>query len=329
MIASDKFNVFELVTKDIGAAYLYIMDWSVAISGFKHYLMLEKSLSANSIQAYLSDLEKLALFSAQELKSKTPEKLKMQDIEKFLSWLHSFGLGERSQARILSGIKAFYKYLLIEDLIKDDPTDLIEGPKISRKIPDVLSTEELEAIMESIDLSQTHGHRDRAILETLYACGLRVSEASGLLVSNVFFDDGFVKIVGKGNKERLVPIGEHALHHIRIYKNSFRNQLPVVRGHEDYLFLNRFGKQLSRISIFKLVKESAMKAGVKKSISPHTFRHSFATHLIEGGANLRSIQEMLGHESITTTEIYTHLDLNFLRETILNFHPANQKKEEA
>lgn len=304
------------------------MDWSSAISGFKNYLILEKSLSANSIQAYLSDIDKLRLFSHQEINSRSPDQLEMQDVEKFLSWLYGFGLGERSQARILSGIKAFYKYLLMEDLISDDPTDLIEGPKIARKIPDVLSFEEIELILGTIDLSQPNGHRDRAILETLYACGLRVSEVSGLLLSNVFFEDGFVKIVGKGNKERLVPIGEHALHQIQFYKKGFRNKLPVVKGHEDYLFLNRFGKQLSRISIFKLVKETALKAGIKKSISPHTFRHSFATHLIEGGANLRSVQEMLGHESITTTEIYTHLDLNFLRDTILNFHPANRKKED-
>lgn len=304
------------------------MDWSSAISGFKNYLILEKSLSANSIQAYLSDIDKLRLFSHQEINSRSPDQLEMQDVEKFLSWLYGFGLGERSQARILSGIKAFYKYLLMEDLISDDPTDLIEGPKIARKIPDVLSFEEIELILGTIDLSQPNGHRDRAILETLYACGLRVSEASGLLLSNVFFEDGFVKIVGKGNKERLVPIGEHALHQIQFYKKGFRNKLPVIKGHEDYLFLNRFGKQLSRISIFKLVKETALKAGIKKSISPHTFRHSFATHLIEGGANLRSVQEMLGHESITTTEIYTHLDLNFLRDTILNFHPANRKKED-
>lgn len=290
--------------------------------------MLEKSLSSNSIQAYLSDLEKLHLFSNQELSSRSPDQMEMQDIEQFLSWLYGFGLEERSQARILSGIKAFYKYLLIEDLISDDPTDLIEGPKIARKIPDVLSYEEIEVILGAIDLSQPHGHRDRAILETLYACGLRVSEASGLLLSNVFFEDGFVKIIGKGNKERLVPIGEHALNQIIIYKNAFRNQLPVIKGQEDCLFLNRFGKQLSRISIFKLVKETVLKAGIKKSISPHTFRHSFATHLIEGGANLRSVQEMLGHESITTTEIYTHLDLNFLRDTILNFHPANRKRED-
>lgn len=316
------------MSKDRGSAYLYPMDWSSAISGFKNYLILEKSLSTNSIQAYLSDIDKLRLFSHQEINSRSPDQLEMQDVEKFLSWLYGFGLGERSQARILSGIKAFYKYLLIEDLISNDPTDLIEGPKIARKIPDVLSFEEVELILVTIDLSQPNGHRDRAILETLYACGLRVSEASGLLLSNVFFEDGFVKIVGKGNKERLVPIGEHALHQIQFYKKGFRNKLPVIKGHEDYLFLNRFGKQLSRISIFKLVKETALKAGIKKSISPHTFRHSFATHLIEGGANLRSVQEMLGHESITTTEIYTHLDLNFLRDTILNFHPANRKKED-
>jgi len=252
----------------------------------------------------------------------------MDDVEDFLSWLQQFGLEERSQARILSGIKAFYKYLLIEELIQINPTELIEGPKLKRNLPDVLHIEEIEAIFAAVDLSKDFGHRDKAILETLYSCGLRVSELVELLCSNVFEEETMIKVIGKGNKERLIPIGQKALDQIKLYKISYRNTLPVVKGFEDHLFLNRFGKKLSRTLVFQMVKENVAKAGIKKQVSPHTFRHSFATHLVEGGANLRAVQEMLGHESITTTEIYTHLDLNYLRETVLQFHPMNKRTRE-
>lgn len=307
-------------------AYIYRMDWHSGILGFKHYLQLEKSLSGHSVQAYIRDVEKLNEFSVEALNGLSPQQIKSEDIESFLAWIHQFGFSETSQARILSGIKAFYKYLLIENIVVDDPTELIEGPKWIRKIPDVLRIEEIDKILEAVDLSKDYGHRDRAILETLYACGLRVSELTELLLSNIYFEDGFIKVIGKGNKERLVPIGLQALKQIEFYKNAERNQQNIARGHEDFLFLNRFGKKLSRISIFNMVKNYTSKAGIQKEISPHTFRHSFATHLVEGGANLRAVQEMLGHESITTTEIYTHLDLHYLRETILQFHPMNRKE---
>ncbi len=283
-------------------------------------------MSNHSVQAYVRDVEKLQAYSETRCHGKPPEEMDLHDLEDFLAWLQQFSLTDTSQARILSGIKGFYRYMLLEQLIADDPTELLQGPKFNRPIPDVLRIDEIETILQSIDLSAEHGHRDRAILETLYACGLRVSEITDLLISNVFAEDGFVKVIGKGNKERLIPIGVQALRAIEMYKTSCRNQLSTVRGHEDYLFLNRFGKKLSRISIFNMVKAYASKAGIQKNISPHTFRHSFATHLVEGGANLRVVQELLGHESIITTEIYTHLDLHYLRETVLQFHPMNQAK---
>lgn len=306
--------------------YIYRVDWPQSIKDYKNYLQLEKSLSNHSVQAYVRDVEKLQAYSETQCHGKPPAQMDLHDLEDFLAWLQQFSLTDTSQARILSGIKGFYRYMLLEQLIADDPTDLLQGPKFNRPIPDVLRIDEIETILQSIDLSAEHGHRDRAILETLYACGLRVSEITDLLISNVFAEDGFIKVIGKGNKERLIPIGVQALRAIEMYKTSCRNQLSTVRGHEDYLFLNRFGKKLSRISIFNMVKAYASKAGIQKNISPHTFRHSFATHLVEGGANLRVVQELLGHESIITTEIYTHLDLHYLRETVLQFHPMNQAK---
>ncbi|MBK8483221.1 MAG: site-specific tyrosine recombinase XerD [Saprospiraceae bacterium] len=303
------------------------MDWHSSVTGFKHYLGLERSLSLNSVEAYVRDIDKLRMYAEQKHLSLSPDQVKMNHIEDFLSWLQQFALEDRSQARILSGIRAFYKYCLIEDLIQNDPTELIEGPKLSRKLPDVLSIQEIDAILNAVDLSNDQGHRNRAIIETLYSCGLRVSELTELLISNMHEESGFLKVVGKGNKERLVPIGQEAILQIKYYRDHFRNQLPRINGHEDFIFLNRFGKKLSRVSIFEIVKENVRRAGIHKTISPHTFRHSFATHLVEGGANLRAVQEMLGHESITTTEIYTHLDLNFLRETVLQFHPMNRKVE--
>jgi integrase/recombinase XerD len=303
------------------------MDWHSSILGFKNYLVLEKSLAANSVDAYLRDVDKLQVYAEQKTVNRNPEEMRLHDLEDFIGWLQQFSLEDRSQARIISGIKTFYKYLLLEDLIKDNPTELLEAPKIKRKIPDVLNVEEIDLIINSVDLSLPHGHRNKAILETLYSCGLRVSELCDLLISNIFDEEGYIKVIGKGNKERIVPIGEQAIREINLYKDNFRKQLPNVKGNEDFLFLNRFGKKISRISVFEIVKENVMRAGIHKTISPHTFRHSFATHLVEGGANLRAVQEMLGHESITTTEIYTHLDLNYLRDTIMRYHPMNQRSK--
>lgn len=302
------------------------MDWHSTISGFKSYLVLEKSLASNSVDAYLHDVDKLRVYAQQETISKNPGQIRLFDLEDFVSWLQKFHLEDRSQARVISGIKTFYKYLLMENLIHDNPSELLEAPKIKRKIPDVLSVDEIEQIINAVDVSLPQGHRNKAILEMLYSCGLRVSELCDLRLANLFEESGFVKVIGKGNKERIVPFGEHAIHQLHLYLENFRKQLPRVNGHEDFIFLNRFGKKISRISIFEIVKENVARAGIRKEISPHTFRHSFATHLVEGGANLRVVQEMLGHESITTTEIYTHLDINYLRETVLRFHPLNDKK---
>jgi integrase/recombinase XerD len=269
------------------------------------------------------DISKLANFSSIQLEGKRPDQLKLDDLQEFLAHIHDLNLKERSQARIISGIKAFYRYLLLEDLINDDPTELLEGPKLSRKLPDTLSQEEVQSIIDAIDLSKAEGMRNKAILETLYGCGLRVSELIELRISNLFFDVDFIKVVGKGNKERLVPIGSDAIKFIKIYLNEIRVHLNIHSDYEDHLFLNRRGKGLSRIMIFTIIKNLTETAGIKKNVSPHTFRHSFATHLVEGGADLRAVQEMLGHESITTTEIYTHLDRNYLRDNILNYHPRN------
>ena len=286
---------------------------SIAIrNGFKSFLKLEKSLSKNSIDGYLRDLDKLYQFSALLKDSKSPQDLKLNDLQKFLHWISDLGMSSKSQTRIVSGIKGFYKYLLIEEYIKSDPSKLLETPKTGRKLPDTLSLDEIEIIISAIDLSSNEGQRNKAILETLYSCGLRVSELINLQITNLFFDMGFIKVVGKGNKERFVPIGQKAIKEIGLYIEHFRNKQNIKEGQEDFLFLNRRGSGLTRVMIFTIIKNLCQASGIKKKISPHTFRHSFATHLLEGGADLRAIQEMLGHESITTTEIYTHLDRNFL-----------------
>jgi len=301
------------------------MDWKSAMSGFKAYLMLERSLSANSIQAYLSDVEKLAVFVESKDKKTGATQVNFDLLRLFIFQLNDIGIGERSQARIISGIRAFYKYLMLENLITEDPSEMLEGPKLGRKIPEVLSFEEINAMIETIDMSMPQGHRNRAILETLYACGLRVSELIELKISNYYPDIGFVKVIGKNNKERIVPIGEAAIKHIQLYLDHERSAKSISKGFENYVFLNRRGKKLTRVMVFYIIKDAAVRAGITKTISPHTFRHSFATHLVEGGADLRAVQEMLGHESITTTEIYTHLDNQYLRDTIMSFHPRNQK----
>ncbi len=296
--------------------------WDERLRGFKAYLKLERSLSDNSIDAYLNDTEKLKEFVCNISKSGVePEQVDMDLLQEFFGYLYKLGINERSQARILSGIKAFYKYLLLNDMIDKNPTALFETPRFPKKLPEVLTVEEIDKLIDAIDLSKPEGHRNRAMIETLYSCGLRVSELVNLKVSGLFFDEGFIKITGKGNKERLVPIGKRAIKEINLYIESYRNALTIHPDYSDILFLNRRGKQLTRNMVFLIIKDLAQKAGIHKNISPHTLRHSFATHLIEGGADLRSVQQMLGHESIITTQIYTHLTAEYLRDVILSYHP--------
>ena len=295
--------------------------WQSFINGFKAYLRLEKSLSKNSIEAYLRDVGKLVQYLEFNNRVISPQDVKLKDMEQLIIWLNEFGLDEHSQARIISGLKSFFSYLILEDIISVNPAELLQSPKLKRKLPDTLSITETINLLESIDMSKAEGPRNRAILETLYGCGLRVSEAVNLQISNLFLDVGFIKVTGKGDKERLVPIGKEAKKHIEIFKDSIRNHITPLKGEEDFLFLNKRGKRLSRVMIFLMIKDYAAKCGIRKSISPHTFRHSFATHLIEGGADLRAVQEMLGHVSITTTEIYTHLDRDYLHSTLMEFHP--------
>jgi len=295
------------------------MSWKQSIKEFKSYLKIERSLSDNTIDSYLRDVRKLAEFS--EEKELNELQITKAEVKEFIAFINTEGISARSQSRIISGIKAFYKYLILEDYISVNPTELIESPKIGLKLPDTLSIFEIDSLISAIDLSHPQGERNRAILETLYSCGLRVSELTNLKLSNIRFKEGYVKVVGKGNKERFAPIGSSAIKFLNIYLNEIRNHQNIKKGSEDIVFLNRRGKQLTRVMIFTIIKQLAEKIGLKKKISPHTFRHSFATHLIEGGADLRAIQEMLGHESITTTEIYTHLDREYLRDAILQFHP--------
>jgi integrase/recombinase XerD len=296
--------------------------WEVYKKGYKAFLQLEKSLSDNSVEAYLHDIEKLTTWMQLSNELKTPKQLELKDLENFIRWISELGMTAGSQARIISGLRSFFKYCLQEQIISINPATLLESPKLKRSLPDVLSFEEINSLINSIDLSKPEGGRNKAILETLYSCGLRVTEAVNLRISCLHLDVGFIKVIGKGDKERLVPIGSDAIQYINIYKNDIRVHLPVKPGNEDILFLNRRGGKLSRVMIFLIIKELARLADIKKIISPHTFRHSFATHLVEGGADLRAVQEMLGHESITTTEIYTHLDREFLRSTLQQFHPA-------
>ena len=296
--------------------------WDSYKKGFKSWLQLEKSLSDNSVAAYLRDIEKLTQFLQLTGSLKTPAQLELRDLQKFVHWGAELGMTDTSQARIISGIKSFYKYCLLENIVKADPTTLLEAPKLKRLLPDTLSFEEIENILSAIDMSKPEGGRNKAMLEVLYGCGLRVSEAVNLRISHLYLDIGFVRVTGKGDKERLVPIGKSASKYVKIYLKNIRVHVPVKPGSEDIVFLNRRGSRMSRVMVFLIIKELAKKAGITKSISPHTFRHSFATHLVEGGADLRAVQEMLGHESITTTEIYTHLDRDFLRKTLEQFHPA-------
>ena len=299
------------------------MNWDVFIKQFQSYLKLEKSLSDNSIEAYVHDIVKLKHFAEMSQWDISPLNIETSHLQTFLEYINELGMTPHSQARVLSGIKAFYKYLMYDDMLDADPSALIEGPKLGRKLPDTLSFHEIEKLFDAIDHSTPEGQRNRAILEVLYSSGLRVSELVELRVSNIYEDIGFLRIIGKGNKERLVPIGKDALKYWNIYKADVRTHLTIASGHENIAFLNRRGKQLTRVMIFTIIKDLARIAGINKSISPHTFRHSFATHLIEGGADLRAVQDMLGHESITTTEIYTHLDRDYLRQVIQEFHPRS------
>lgn len=303
------------------------MNWHPFLQGFRAYLLLERTLADNTAEAYLSDLRKLVQFLEIRQIDLQPQQVQMSHLVDFILWLNELGLGARSQSRLLSALKTFYKYLLIEDLIHEDPTEQLEGPRLNRHLPDVLTYDEIQRLLEAIDLSEPQGTRNRAMLETLYASGLRVSELVNLRLSNLFLDIGFVKVTGKGDKERIVPIGDEAVKHIRLYLESVRrHHKHIDKDSENIVFLNRRGRKLTRVMVFLIVKDCAKKAGLHKTVSPHTFRHSFATHLIEGGADLRAVQDMLGHESILTTEIYTHLDTDFLRSTVMAYHPRNRRE---
>jgi integrase/recombinase XerD len=299
------------------------MKWSESKKGYEEFLRLEKSLSQNSVAAYINDINKLIAFLDLEFKKLSPDKVKLQHLKKFVGWLNDKGVSPRTQARTISGVKSFFKYLLMEEKITNDPTTLLESPKVGRKLPDVLSLDEIDMLIDSVDIGKSEGQRNRAMLETLYSCGLRVSELVNLKLTNLHFDQSYVKVEGKADKERLVPISKNAMDEINTYIHGYRKSLTISKDSENILFLNRRGKKLSRVMIFTIIKNLAAKVGLGKKISPHTFRHSFATHLINGGADLRAVQEMLGHESILTTEIYTHLDKDYLKSTVNQFHPRS------
>ncbi|HOY39831.1 MAG TPA: site-specific tyrosine recombinase [Bacteroidales bacterium] len=299
------------------------MNWDIYIKQFHDYLMLEKSLSGNSVEAYISDITKLKQFAGMLNPPRNADEISAGDLKSLMEYLGSLGIAARSQARIVSGIKSFYRFLELDGAVSTDPSLLLGTPKLGLMLPVVLSIDEIDAIMHCIDLSQPLGHRNKAIIETLYSCGLRVSELTDLKISNLYFNEDFIRVTGKGSKERLIPISTRAKSEIKYYFQSFRNHILPAKGHEDFVFLNRRGKKLTRVMIFTIIKDLVTKAGIEKTVSPHTFRHSFATHLIEGGADLRAVQEMLGHESILTTEIYTHIDREYLREAIIQFHPRS------
>lgn len=297
------------------------MSWQNQIKQFQYYLKIERSLSPNTLLAYCQDLEKLSKYLEKDYPGISPVEVTTNHLRAFIHDLSKLEISEYTQARIISGIKAFYTYLLFEDKIQHDPTALLQAPKLGRKLPDTLSYQEINQLLESINLGQPEGHRNRAMLEVLYSSGLRVSELTDLKIGNIYSEIGFLRVIGKGNKERLVPIGKDALKYLELYINEVRRDQTPAKGHEEFVFLNRRGKKLSRVMIFLIIKKLVQEVGISKSVSPHTFRHSFATHLIEGGADLRAVQEMLGHESITTTEIYTHLDRDYLRQVLTEFHP--------
>ncbi len=301
------------------------MNWIPFTKGFTAYLKLEKSLSENSVEAYSRDVQKLIQFLEYHKLELQPGDIKLSHLQDFLKWINQLGMSARTQARVISGLKTFYKYLLLENLIRENPAELLEAPRTGRQLPDTLNINDIDRIFAVIDLSTPEGERNKTILEFLYGCGLRVSELTNLKISDIRFNEGFLSVIGKGNKQRLVPVGNSALKQLQIYLHQIRSHLAIQKGQEDFIFLNKRGKKLTRVMVFYIVKNLAEKAGIRKTISPHTFRHSFATHLIEGGADLRAVQEMLGHASITTTEIYTHLDRDYLRSNILQFHPRARK----
>lgn len=299
--------------------------WEDLRNDFRAYLTLERGLSVHSIAAYTADVDKLLFFLRQEIPTREPSEIALSDLRSFLIWLSKMGLGASSQARIISGLKAFFSYLFLEQITPRDVAHLLEGPRLSRKIPDVLTYEEIVTILDTIDVSLPLGTRNKAIVEVLYGCGLRVSELTNLRISGLYLEAGLLRVIGKNNKERLVPTGKAAIRAMENYLEHERSKQVIQKGQEDFVFLNRRGKALTRVMVFLIVREAASQAGIRKKVSPHTFRHSFATHLVEGGADLKAIQDMLGHESITTTEIYTHLDTDYLRETIMSFHPLSKK----
>jgi integrase/recombinase XerD len=299
------------------------MLWQSYINGFKTYLQLERSLAKPSIEAYVHDIIKLTQFLELKNLKSDPEEIKLATLREFIRWISELGMTATSQARIISGIKAFYKYLVMEDMMKDNPALLLEAPRTSRTLPDVLSADEIEQMMAQLDLSKPEGMRNKAIVETMFSCGLRVSEAVALKISELHFEEEYIKVTGKGNKERLVPIGSYAINALRMYINHVRVHQQPQTGYNDTVFLNNRGKSLSRVMIFYIIKDLAQKAGITKTISPHSLRHSFATSMVEAGADLRAVQQMLGHESITTTEIYTHIDRSYLHDIITQFHPRS------
>jgi integrase/recombinase XerD len=296
--------------------------WQQYSRGYKAWLQLEKSLASNSVEAYMADLKKLTEYLQTLDEAKAPKDITLKELEKFITFINELGVSAATQARVLSGVKSFFKYCVIEEIVDIDPSALLEAPRQKRKLPDTLSFYEIEQLLSAIDLSTPEGQRNKAILEVLYGCGLRVSELTNLRLTNLYFDQEFIRVTGKGDKERLVPIGAEAIKYVELYRTTVRNHVTIQAGEENILFLNRRGKRLSRVMIFLIIKDLVAAAGITKTVSPHTFRHSFATHLVEGGADLRAVQEMLGHESITTTEIYTHLDREYLRETLQQFHPG-------
>lgn len=299
------------------------MNWDIHVQEYENYLKLERSLSPNSVEAYVHDVIKLKQFLEISNSDFNPLQVGLTELRNFIEYINDLGMTPFSQARIISGLKSFYKFLVYAGELDVNPTTLLEAPKLGRKLPDTLNVHEIDRILEAIDHAKPEGMRNRAMLETLYSSGLRVTELVALKLAHVHFDVGFLRVIGKGNKERLVPIGKQALKYIDIYRREVRVHLDIAKGHESFLFLNRRGKKLSRQMVFMYIKDLVNKAGLNKKVSPHTFRHSFATHLIEGGADLRAVQEMLGHESITTTEIYTHLDRDYLRQVIQEYHPRS------
>jgi integrase/recombinase XerD len=300
------------------------LDWSIYIKGFRAFLKLEKSLSGNSIEAYEHDVEKLVQFLAYQKMEVPPKDITLHILQDFIKWINQLGMSARTQARVISGLRTFFKYLLLENAITSNPAELLESPRIGRELPDTLRVDEIEQMFAAIDLSTPEGERNRTMLEVLYGCGLRVSELTGLKISDLHFSDGFISVIGKGNKQRLVPIGERAMKQLQVYIHQVRSHINIKKGQEDFIFITKRGSRITRVMVFYIIKDLAARSGIQKTISPHTFRHSFATHLIEGGADLRAVQEMLGHASITTTEIYTHLDRDFLRSNILQYHPRSK-----